>query len=154
MTVRPSLPPQLERHRAKRTPPLVRVADLAAVLALLTPLLVLLPIFEPSGGGDKVSASAAGKLGTALTVLVAYAVAGVAGAIGARTPSRLRRDPPRAELERRRQLADKAFGKPLVMAAALAMLALTIFTVRTLGPYLFAPAVLMVIPALWLQRPR
>ncbi|MEE9285747.1 MAG: hypothetical protein V3V35_08490 [Dehalococcoidia bacterium] len=116
---------------------LLGVAIVAGVLALLAPLLVFLPIYDPSNameGAGSTTASRAGKLGLALAALAPAAALGVVGLAGARL-----------------LWHGVAAGRALLMAAALALLVLTIFTAPTVGPYLFAPALLFVFPALWLQ---
>lgn len=116
---------------------LLGVAIVGGALALLTPLLALLPIFDPGLGRGHTNAWNAGKLGEALAVLLPCAVAGLAGLAGARLV-----------------WDGKTPGRALLMLAAATLLGFTIFTVETLGRYLFGPAVLFVVPSLWLQPHR
>ncbi len=102
---------------------------------MLTPLLVLLPIFDPADpAAGNTTASQAGKLGEALAALLPACAAGAAALAGAHWVWR-----------------GHGAGRLAIMGAAAALLGLTIFTAGALGRYLLGPAVLLVIPALWLQ---
>lgn len=114
-------------------PPLLKVAALGSVLAVLAPLLVFLPMYDPSGpAASDTTAYGAGKLGEALAALAPAAAAGVAGLAGVW-----------------RLHAGRKHGRLLLMAAAAGLLALTVFTAATLGRYLIGPAMLLVLAALW-----
>ncbi len=106
---------------------------LASAWSMLLPLLVFLPIFD-STKGSGLSASSAGELGEALAVLLPCAAIGALGLLA--TWLILRGSAP---------------GRVILTANPIVLLGLTIFTAATVGPYILAPAVLYIFPALWLM---
>ena len=116
---------------------LLGMAIVAGVWAVLTPLLVFLPIYDPSNaveGAGATSASRAGKLGEALAALGPAAALGIVGLVGAGFLWR-----------------GAVVGRAMLMVTAVALFGITIFTAPSVGPYLLPPAVLFGFPALWLQ---
>lgn len=114
---------------------LLALGLLAGTWALLTPLLVFLPLYYADTATevqDKTNALDAGRLGEAMMALGPSAAAGVVCLAAM------------ALLKRGQQIA-----RPLLGLSALGLLALSIFTAASLGPFFFPPALLMAFPTLW-----
>lgn len=97
----------------------------------MAPLLVLLPIYENASGETGLSASAAGRLGGALTVLLPACGLGLVGVVATGL-----------------LVKGRAWAQYVLMAVAAGLLALTVLSI---GLFLFGPALLTVVAALWLK---
>ena len=116
---------------------MLALAILAGAWGLLSPLLLLAPVYEPRGSAQPVSrgnAFQAHRAGEALAVLGPSVAAGGLGLAGT------------VLLRKRRQ-----GGRALTGVAAAGLLALSVLSAATLGPYLFPPALLLVLAAVWLE---
>ena len=111
----------------------LRAAVLASGWSILLPLLVFLPIFD-STEGRGLTAYGAGELGEALAVLLPASALGALGLLATRLA-----------------LRGSTAGRVILTGNPIALLALTIFTAATVGPFLLPPAVLYIFPALWLM---
>jgi hypothetical protein len=111
----------------------LRAAGLASGWSILLPLLVFLPIFD-STEGSGLTAYGAGDLGKVLAVLLPVSALGVLGILATRLT-----------------LRGSAAGRVILTGNPIVLLALTIFTAATVGPFILAPAVLYIFPALWLM---
>lgn len=130
----------MERPRSRGQALLTAMAWTASLWAVVSPVFVLLPLFDAvtgDGVAQSVSASEAGKLGEALAVLLASAALGAAAFLSTRL-----------FLEGR---GSAQFG---IMACAAAFFVLTVLTAGSVGPLLIVPAVLLMFPALWLTPRR
>lgn len=104
---------------------------LAGFWAALAPLLVFLPIYENASGETGLSASAAGRLGGALAVLLPACGLGILTVVATGM-----------------LVKGRAWAQYVLMAVAVGLLALTVLSA---GPFLFGPALLTVVAALWLR---
>ena len=114
---------------------IVLVVVAASVWALASPLLLLFPVFQ-DGAGAAVNAFQSGRLTEALLVVLPAAVAGLVGLAGTALVAH-----------------GNGKGKVLLGAAALALLALTVFTAATIGRVFFPPGIVLALAALWLPPP-
>ena len=113
---------------------------MAGLLAILSPLLMFLPLFDPQAlteESSQTNAIDADRVGEALAALLPAAGLGLIGLGAAWALQRGWR-----------------WAQMVLMAVAMALLGLTIFTAASVGPILVAPAILFVFPALWLQPDR
>lgn len=125
---------------------LLILAAAAGAVALVAPVLLIAPIFEPhvliggqaAGAAARQSAIQVGRVGEALAALLPVSVAGLVGLIGARA------------------LAwGKWQGRWMMGLAAGALLILSVLTASSMGRYIFPLAFVLILAALWLQgQPR
>jgi hypothetical protein len=107
---------------------------IAALWALLAPLLLFLPIYEGTGTAKSTNAMDADKFAEAIGVLGATCALGITGLAGLMLLAR-----------------GNQKGKWMTGGAAVALLMLSAFTAKTTGPFLFPPGLLFVAPTLWLE---
>ena len=110
---------------------------LAGAWAFLTPILVFLPTYEPRVLSDPVvrhNAFDAGRLGEALAALGPAAGLGLLGIAGT-------------------LLLGRGFrpARLVVGGSAIGLLALSVLTASSVGWFLFAPAVLLFLTAMWVD---
>jgi len=114
---------------------LLWAAIIAAAWAMLSPLLLFLPVYDEVVMGEQVSRSAfgAGQVGAAMAVIGPAIAAGVIGVIGTRLV-----------------FGGLSNARLAIGLAALVLLLLSVLSATSLGPFLFPPAFLFFFPALWL----
>lgn len=128
-------------RRPKLDSALLIAAMLAGIGAILMPLLVFAPIFEPKvsegvlghTGGVRFNALEAGHVGEIVAATLPATVAGGLALAGLYLLTRGRRT-----------------GRPLMGIGAAALLVLSVLTAGSIGFYVFPMAFFLILAALWL----
>lgn len=107
----------------------------ACAWVMLSPLLLVLPVFQDSVGASG-NAFQAGRLPESLVVVLPAALAGLVGAGGTALVAR-----------------GNGTGKILIGGAALTLLLLTVFAAGTIGKVFFPSGIVLAFAALWLSSP-
>ena len=125
--------------RSKSQAALLGLAILGSVWALLMPLVVFLPAYEPSEALESARTNAveAGRLGETLGVLGPVAGLGLLALAGSYLV-----------------LKSWAPGRGLLGVSAAALLVLSMFSASSFGAFLLPAAFVLVFPALWLEGRR